>query len=87
MNRTTDSIAATERRVRHFTIECEPQSVIEIVCCQPGNFDGCWMGYAIRFAGSWDGWVASPHDHQTMRKVIWNVTKEEAVNAVCDNWR
>lgn len=60
--------------------------VIEVTCCQPGNWDGCWMGYALRFNGTWDAWVASAHDHRTLRKVRWNVSKDDAIKAIAENW-
>lgn len=44
------------------------------------------MGYAIKFAGTWDGWVAQPNDHRTMHKVVFNVPREAAIAAVVDNW-
>lgn len=72
--------------MRHKTLEFAAGRVIEVSCCQPGARDGCWMGYAIRFGGTWDSWVASPHDHHTMRKVAINTTKEAAIQAVVDNW-
>jgi hypothetical protein len=72
--------------VRHFTIDRDAGELVEIVCSQPGARDGCWMGYAIKFAGTWDGWVAQPNDHRTMHKVVFNVPREAAIAAVVDNW-
>lgn len=69
-----------------MTQELDAGNVVEITCCQPGASDGCLMGYAIHFAGTWDGWVVSPHDHRVMQNVVWNVAKAKAIEAVVANW-
>lgn len=69
-----------------MALRLDAESVVEVVCTQPGARDGCFMGYAIKFGGSWDGWWASPHDHRTLHKIVWAVTKEEAIKAILNKW-
>jgi hypothetical protein len=56
--------------------------LIEICCCRPGPLDGALLGYAIKFAGGWDGWLIDHPNHRQMTKVAINTTREAAVKAV-----
>lgn len=65
--------------MRHFTIELERGACIE-VCAGSGQMDGACLGYAIRFAGTWDAWKVMHPDHRRMQKVgISLATAEEAI--------
>lgn len=65
-----------------FTLIVDHGACIE-VCAAGGPLDGALIGYAIRFAGSWDAWKVMHPDHHCMTKVAIGVaTHEEAVVAI-----
>jgi hypothetical protein len=65
-----------------FTLELDAGKCVE-VCCASGPRDGAVLGYAMLFAGTWDGWMVEETNHRAMCKVAISVeTKEEAIRAI-----
>jgi hypothetical protein len=70
--------------VRHMATNLDADSVVEVVCTQPGPCDGMRMGYAIKFSGIWEAWTMSLKP-QTARMVVVG-SREDAIAAVVEMW-
>jgi len=60
----------------YFTLIVDSGNCIE-VCASSGPLDGACLGYAIKFAGSWDGWRVNHPLHTSMTKVAIGLETSE----------
>jgi hypothetical protein len=71
--------------MHHFVLEKDGSDVLEVCACE-GPLDGALLGYAIRFAGKWDGWQVEHPYHTRMLKVAIGVdTSAEAIAEIVGN--
>jgi len=67
----------------YFTLELAAGKCIE-VCGSRSPADGALLGYAVEFAGSWDGWRVQLPNHRRLEKVAIGVSRDEAIRAVAE---